>query len=133
MLCYLNCGQTRCRRTLGALLAVLWLNVIALPCVMAQPFPTVEQDCFSCPEQDSDGAVKGAAQASAMDCAAAQHCAVMLDEQPGTLANALPYAVAQPFMMPLWTHVAPAPRAVSQPPSPYSTLTPLERLPVLRI
>ncbi len=130
MLCYLNCGQTRCRRTLGALLAVLWLNVIALPCVMAQPFSTVEQDCLSCPDHDTDGA----AQASAMDCgAAAQHCAVILDEQPGTLANALPYAVAQPFMMPLWAHVAPAPRAVFQHPSSYSTLTPLERLPVLRI
>lgn len=120
------------------MLAVLWLNLIALPCVMAQPFSTAGADCISCPEQDSadavTDAVKGAAETSGMDCAAAQHCAVMLDERPGTLAKVLPYALAQPVMQPLWAYVLLAPRAVFQPPSSYySTLTPLERLPVLRI
>lgn len=128
MLCYLNRGQTRYRRTLSAVLAVLWLNLIALPCVMAQPFSAAGEDCISCPAED------GAAQASAMDCASAQHCAVMLDEQPGALAKALPYAMTPPVMQPLWAQVLPEPRAVFQPPSSYySTLTTLERLPVLRI
>lgn len=129
MLGHLNRSRTRYRRTVSALLAMLWLNLVALPCVMAQPFPTMEEDCAACLAQDDSGA----AQASAMDCASAQHCAVMQDEQPGTLAKLLPYALAQPVMQPLWAYAAPASRAGFHPPQLYSTLTPLERLPVLRI
>ncbi|RJQ48509.1 MAG: hypothetical protein C4528_02500 [Gammaproteobacteria bacterium] len=127
MLCYLNRGQTRYRRTLSALLAVLWLNLIALPCVMAQPFSAAGEDCLSCPAEDD------AAQASAMDCASAQHCAVMLDEQSGTLAKALPYAMTPPVMQPLWAYAVPGQRTVFYPPSFSPTFTPLERLPILRI
>jgi hypothetical protein len=127
MLCRLNRAPLLRRRTFSALLAVLWLNLIVLPCVMAQPFSA--QDCYACPEES--GAGQAALPAQAGDCGDAMHCALMLDEH--TLAKALPYAVTHPVMQPLWAESTLAGHSAFHLPSFYSTLTPLERLPILRI
>ncbi len=126
---YLNCGQARCRRMVSTLLASLWLSVVVLPCVMAQPFVAGGQDCIAGHQQDSGAAPSG------MDCGDTQHCAIMVDEQPGNLVNALPYAVAQPFMVALWNDTFSNQRQYVIPAHPpdLPVVTPLERLPALRI